>query len=247
MIRLRELRTWTALLALALSTLALRQAPTVLSFGLAEALAQPQDAVQRLERFVGAPIVGARARIDLLKLAPGADSAQRIDQISDLLAQRPLDSAAWLDLAAARLAAGDRYDSIAASLALSSLTGPNEADLMAGRAALALPLWDRLPRDLRRSAMTDLVGGWASLDEASRAALKAAMAFASGATRAEIRAALLLSGKPGAAIETALGLTPDPAPAPNGPVAGDLATGFAPPPSDPAPATGRFLRGLSDR
>ena len=211
MIRLRELRTWTALVALGLSALALRQAPTVLSFGLAEALAGPQDAVQRLERFVATPIVGARARIDLLKLAPRPDPAERVDEIAGLLAQRPLDSAAWLDLAAARLAAGDRYDAIAASLALSSLTGPNEADLMAGRAALALPLWARLPRDLRRSAMADLVGGWASLDEANRAALKAAMAFASGATRAEIRAALLLSGKPGAGIETALGLTPDPA------------------------------------
>ena len=210
MISLRELRVWTFLIVMALSAYVLRQASTVLSFGIAEALATPQSVEDRLQSFVAAPIVASLARRDLLRLAPAADATSQVEDLAEFLTQRPLASGAWLDLTAAKIAANAGLDEVAASLALSNVTGPNEAYLMAGRAAFGLPLWASLPPDSRRSVISDLVGGWAGIDDSSRVGLKAALARTDGKTREEVRAALLLVGKPAIAIEKALDLKPAP-------------------------------------
>ncbi len=211
MIRIRELRVWTALIVMGLSAYVLRQAWTLLSFGFAEALATPQNFEERLQRFVAAPIVASQARLNLLRFTQAADAATHVEDLTDFLTLRPLASGAWLDLAAAKFAASAGADEVAASLTLSNLTGPNEAYLMAARAVFGLPLWTSLPPDSRRSVLSDLVGGWGGVDESHRVGLKAALARAGGKTREEVRAALLLVGKPAIAIEKALDLKPAPA------------------------------------
>lgn len=210
MIRLRELRVWTALLVIGLSTIVLRLAATVLAFGCAETFARPQSVEDRLQSFVAVPIVASLARRDLLRLAPPADATTRVEDLSEFLTQRPLASGAWLDLSAAKIAANAGPDEVAASLALSNLTGPNEAYLMAARAAFALPLWASLPPDSRRSVIGDVVGGWLGINESNRVGLKAALERASGKTREEVRAALLLAGKRATEIEKVLDLKSPP-------------------------------------
>lgn len=210
MIRLSEIRVWTALIVSGLSSFTLWQGWTVASFGFAEAFATPETAEERLLNFVARPAVGHLAYRDLLQLTTSAYAASRADDLTIFLAGRPLASGAWLDLGAARLATQAGSEEVAQCLALSNLTGPNEAQLMAARVMFGLPMWASLPPEFRRSLTTDLVSSWAYIDGANRAGLKTIMEQAVGKTREEIRASLLLSGKSGVGIAKALDLKPAP-------------------------------------
>lgn len=67
---------------------------------------------------------------------------------------------------------------------------------------------EKLPPEARRSLIADLVGVWNEMDAAKRQELNALLTVASDQTRAEVLAALLLAGKPGAPLITGLDLTP---------------------------------------
>jgi hypothetical protein len=204
MMRLREIRFWTALVVAGLSLFAIAQGWNALRFGLAEALADSASAESRLQPFAGDDLVGDLADRDLLRLAPPASEQARIDVLGALLSQTPLNGGAWLDLAIARRAAGASMESVAAALALSAMTGPNEARFMVGRVAFALPFWSALPPDARRALIGDLVGGWSALSGDERARLSAILANAPDRSGEEARAALLLNGAAGAAIAAEL-------------------------------------------
>jgi hypothetical protein len=88
---------------------------------------------------------------------------------------------------------------------MSNLTGPNEGTLMAARAVLELPLWDRLPQRSRRFAAIDLAGGWESVLQQERVALREFMSRADDATRAGLLTELLRAAD-GPPVATALGL-----------------------------------------
>jgi hypothetical protein len=223
MMRLGEIRFWTALVVAGLSAFAIAQGWNALRFGLAEAFADSASAESALQPFAGDPLVGDLADRDRLRLAPPPAAQTRIDAEAALLGQTPLNGGAWLDLAIARRAAAAPMESVAAALALSAMTGPNEARFMAGRVAFALPFWSALPPDARRALIGDLVGGWRALDGPARGRLAAILAAAPDRSGEEVRAALLLSGAAGAAIAAALIATP-PAAAPN---AGAPSTGDA--------------------
>jgi hypothetical protein len=258
MIRVRHLRFWTALLIGTLCAYPLLRAIPLVTFGVGELLVDADTAAARLGGYVGSPSVGFLARPKLLALVEPEDSAQRAEDLTDLLSLTPISGANWLQLSVARYALGASPEKIASALALSNLTAPNEADVMAGRAVFGLPLWAALPPDSRRTLIVDLVGGWDSVDESGRAGLKAGLGIAPEKTRQEIRAALLLWGKAGAPIETALGLTPPPfakdealAPtsaksAPANTPPGILAPATLAPPTPLAPAIDSF-RGTSAR
>jgi hypothetical protein len=204
MIGLRSLRFWTTLVVVLLSLTAIDQGWTALRLGLAEWGAEAGDAEARFAPFVGDGLVGDLALRDSLRLAPPAATKAKIAAVSALLSRTPLNGGAWLDLAIARRAAGDKMESVAAALAMSTTTGPNEASLMAGRASFALPFWSALPLDARRALVADLVGGWQALDDEARQRLAAILAAAPDRAPEELRAALLLSGADGAAIAAAL-------------------------------------------
>jgi hypothetical protein len=228
MMRVRDIRFWTTLGVAALSLTAIAEGWTALNLGLAEASADAATAEARFTPFLGDGLVGDIAERDLLRLAPPAAAQARIDAVGALLSQTPLNAGAWLDLAIARRAAGLPMESVAAALAMSATTGPNEARFMAGRVAFALPFWSALPPGARKALIADLVaGGWQALDGEGRARLSAILSAAADRSGEEIRAALLLNGEPGAAIAAAL----LPAPAKAAPVEGApaaAANGVAP-------------------
>jgi hypothetical protein len=222
MIKLRDPRFWTVLVVVALALAALTNGLTVFRFGLAEALADASTAEARLRPFAGDPTLGAVAHRDMIVLAPPVDAKQRVADLTELLSQSPLSSGAWLDLAIARRAAGASTESVAAALALSATTGPNEAVFMAGRASFALPFWSALPPDARRSLIGDLVGAWGAVDGPGRARLAAILQNGADGTREGVRAALLLNGDAGALIASAL--LPPPKPEMQGPEMGSPST-----------------------
>jgi hypothetical protein len=208
MIAIREARVWTVLLVAGLCLVAISAAWPTVRFGLAEQIADPRAAQARLQPLISEPPVGALAQQAALDLALPAPASERRAALQRLLEATPLASGAWLDLAAERERSGLPMRQVASALALSSLTGPNEARIMAGRAAFGLRLWGQLPPDLRRGLIGDLVGGWGDVDDARREELGAVLALAPDQARSEILSALLLAGPPGAPIIAALDLAP---------------------------------------
>lgn len=197
MIRIREVRFWTAFVVMALSGLAIGQGATALSLALAERSADAASAPTKLAPFGGDNLVGDLATLEILKLAPPLSSADAATILRQLLSQTPLSSGAWLDLAIAQRAAGASTESVVAALEMSATTGPNELLLMEGRADFALPFWRGLPPDVQRSVIADLVGAWAGID---RTSLEDMLRNAPEGTREGVRAALLLNGGDGATI-----------------------------------------------
>lgn len=209
MIRVRDIRFATSLLVLSLAGAAALIGLTAARFGIAQVRADGDSAASHLKNFVGqAPISGA-ARRDLLAFAAPDDAVRRAEDIAALLAEEPLSGAAWLDLAAARQASRQAVEQVAAALVLSNLTAPREAHVMAARAAFGLSLWEDLPPNLRRTLVSDLIGGWGEVDVGARRALAAGLAIKGDATREQVRSALLLAGKPAAGLIEALGLAPE--------------------------------------
>ena len=222
MIRFRDPRFWTSLVVIALAATALVNGVTVFRFALAEALTDASSAETRLRPFSNDATLGAIAHRDLIVVAPPADPRRQVADLADLLSDAPLSSGSWLDLAIARRAAGASTESVAAALAMSATTGPNEAVLMAGRASFALPFWSALPPDARRSLIGDLIGAWTVIDGAGRGRLAAILQNAPDGSGEEVRAGLLLNGDAGAQIASVL-LPPPPKPEPQGPEPGSSA------------------------
>lgn len=209
MINIREPRFWTALLMIGLSVMTISLALPNLRFALAAQCANPQTAIERLQPSTIDPPMAPLAWRLMLVLAPPKSPAGRVDALQALLGLTPMAGGAWLDLAVARQQAGRPMQEVASALALSALTGPNEARFMAGRAVFGLPLWEGLPPDVRRGLIGDLVAGWSEVDDNGRSDLDAILTVASDQTRAELFAALLLAGRPAEPIIKALDLVPE--------------------------------------
>ena len=120
--------------------------------------------------------------------------------------------------------------SVANAFAMSALTGPNEAYVMAHRALFGLELWDKWPPEVRRGLIGDLLDGWIEFSEADRRELDANLTVAPDQSRNEILASLLLAGKQAEPIIAALDLAPPKEAAPANPPPG--AAVDAPPSSD---------------
>jgi len=206
MIRVRELRFWTALLVMALAAFTIARSLSLLAYGVKELGLEPANVRERLGPFVDDPALGFLARRKTLELDRSDDAPARAASLEALLGLTPLSGDAWLELARVRLGAGYGLEKVASALAMSNVAAPNEAHVMAARAAFGLPLWRLLPPEERRSLIADLIGGWQFVGEAQRQALRAVFLTASEATRDEARAALGLAGREAAPMASALGL-----------------------------------------
>lgn len=164
------------------------------------------DAVeQRLRQLAQKPGVGSLALTRIIRGEHENDLSKRIEDVSALASATPLASVVWLDLAYYRKL--DKFPQrAAAALAMSIITGPNEAYLAGTRAQFALSMWSELPPDLRRSTIKDLAEGWPFLPDKQRLELKEALAGRSATARMELGAALLLLGSAGAEIANTLAL-----------------------------------------
>ncbi len=206
MINFYEFRFWTSFLVIGVCLFAISLAVPTLRYGLAGLSVDANSAHARLTPLTDDPVVGAFVRGDLAMIAPATNAISQIDNLVSLVADTPMAGGAWLDLAIARLHAGAEMEQVSKALALSTLTAPNEGRLMAGRASFAIPEWSRLPPDIQRTLIADLVGGWDEMDGVQRTDLDAELTVASALTRQQVRAALLLAGKAGSPIADALGL-----------------------------------------
>lgn len=207
MIRASDIRVWSALAVIGLSFFVVRQAVNVAAFGWNVTLIDDDNTRDRMAPFSDAPLVGFLARRLLLQSAPANEPSEHTVEVVDFLTRAPLSSEGWLDFARAKFRVENAPAKVAAALALSNLTGPNEGWIAARRVAFALPLWPALPPDSRRGLAADLTGpGFDNLEAPQRFALNVALRTALPKTREEIRATLLLAGKKGEAIAKALGL-----------------------------------------
>jgi len=211
MMRVREPRFWTALVVMGLSVFTIARSITLLRFGLEELVVDRSSPAAVLTPFEADPAIGYLARRDALALDRGENAKEKAAAASALLTATPLSGAVWLDLARARLGAGEGMAKVAGALVMSDLTVPNEARVMAARAVFGLPLWALSTPEARKSLVADLVGGWDETTVAERQALRAVFRAARAERREAVRARLLLLGKEAAPIAGALGLEPPPA------------------------------------
>jgi len=122
----------------------------------------------------------------------------RLDLLADYLAHVPLSSQRWLDLAVVRNASGMPAGRIAEALAMSALTGPNEANVILRRAAFALSIWEKLDPETRGRAASDLAVIIPPLDPGG---IKLALAIKTDKMRSEVRDTLVAHGVPATVIK----------------------------------------------
>ena len=139
---------------------------------------------------------------NLMRLAiDPADPSQfqkRSELLTAYLAIVPLSSQRWLELAVMRNALGLPGVKIAEALAMSSLTGPNEAHVILRRAAFALSIWEKLDPDTRGRAANDLAVIAPPLDPGG---IKLALAIKTDKVRTEVRDTLVAHGVPAAVVQ----------------------------------------------
>ncbi|MBP0581187.1 hypothetical protein J8I29_17805 [Labrys sp. LIt4] len=174
----RLARIGTAVLCMAVAGFAVWRSVPVLGFALAEREAGESGDITPLRPFAAILETGALAEASLQSAIAQGQSSDTIKADIRLLTRRPLSSSAWLDLAAARLAAGEGMVEVVKALRMSALTGPNESVLMASRALFALPLWTALPGDLRRRTAQDIAGGWERLETSDKLVMRLTLSTA---------------------------------------------------------------------
>jgi hypothetical protein len=128
--------------------------------------------------------------------------------LSAILSIKPLSSGDWLALSKAELMTRQPIENVFGSLELSMLTGPNEGYVMGERAVFAIPLWERLPADLKRHAATDVAAMMLRRTPAegeTLAKIRAVLAGQPDRVRNEVREAVVASGVSPEAIEKGLG------------------------------------------
>jgi hypothetical protein len=212
MLPLHEPRFWTGLIVVGVALFTISRGVDVAGFALADSSADQASMATRLAPWTTTPAVAALALSRLVRDAPGDANARR-RWAADLLSRAPLDANAWVLLASLRFTTGEPAEKGVTALAMSTLTGPNEGWIMARRGVLALPLWQVLPPDSRRGAMSDLVAGGYYASQIEWTALRATLSLQTPSLREDMRAALLAAG--GARFAEALGLDAPPTPARN--------------------------------
>lgn len=201
MIRVRSLRFFTILAILGLCAPTVGVGWTLAKYATAAGTADPRSVETGLAPYLDdVGTWNGLARRELLRARTASPPKKAEAEVVALLSATPMNGGAWLDLAIARRAAGESTEDVAAALAMSSVTAPNEASFMAGRAAFALVFWDALPPDARRSLIADLIGGWGEIDGNTRAKLVSVLKVEPDNAGVEVQAALLTNGDAGAAL-----------------------------------------------
>lgn len=157
------------------------------------------------------PGLGSVALAAELRRAVAAGQAPSTESLEALLARAPLAGELWLDLAAARLAAGRPFAQVESALAMAHLSAPREARELLRRASFGLAHWQAFDPATRARLAADLAQGFAYASGPERAALAALAATALPDERADLAARLSARGEEAAEILRALGLD---APAP---------------------------------
>jgi hypothetical protein len=117
---------------------------------------------------------------------------KRRDELTEMLAVRPLSSFYWLQLAVARVDTHEALEKVIGALELSAVTGPNEGFMITDRGMFGIWQWEALPAEVRGRAIKDLVA--TQISDAKLAWLKRMLADKPEKVREEIRLALQAQG-----------------------------------------------------
>jgi hypothetical protein len=202
-----DTRLWTAIVVITICGLALTQGFSVLHFSVALANVDPAETrAKTMGAWTSVPGVASTARktelADTFDPADWKASNQRRDQLSALLAIKPLSSTDWLAFSGMQLTTAQPRPQILGSLLLSWVTGPNEGYVMAERGVFGLTLWDILSPDLRARVTADV----AKAEIGESAKFRAVLSAKPEAVKIEVRNALLASGLSPKEVERRIGM-----------------------------------------
>jgi len=199
----RLVRLATAVAVIGLAAFTAWRGADIVGFSLAvSAAATPTARAEAARPWTTTPGLAALALRDaLVDVSDASDLAAvraREETLTALLAVQPLAPTDWLSLAGARLVARDGYDKVLDALAMSSLTGPNEGNLMLARGTFGLVQWEILPADARRRVIADLAGAilQTTVRDGEIAPAKSVLSVKSAETRREIADLLGTEGMP---------------------------------------------------
>jgi hypothetical protein len=159
--RVREIRFLTALVVIGLCLFAIARGWEIGRFRIAEAsLRTDGNPRELLGQWAGVSGIASSALEASLPGAPDPgdrQAAQRqLGQLTEILSSRPLSSTHWLSLSGTRFVVGQPTSKVIGALILSSMTGPNEGQIMLQRGAFELSLWELLPPELQKRASVDI-------------------------------------------------------------------------------------------
>jgi hypothetical protein len=202
-----DTRFWTVIVVITLCGLALTQGFSVSRFSVALANVDPTERrAKSMGAWTGVPGVSSTAlETELADTFDPSDwkaSNQRRDQLTALLAIKPLSSTDWLAFSGMQLTTAQPRPLILGSLLLSWVTGPNEGYVMAERGVFGLTLWEVLSPELRARVTADVAK--AEIGESGK--FRAVLSTKSEEVKNEIRNALLRSGLSPEEIERRAGL-----------------------------------------
>jgi len=146
---------------------------------------------------------------DKINIADQEAANQQREALSAILSIKPLSSRDWLSLSGVQLVTDQPMDDVLESLKLSTLTGPNEADVMVERGIYGVSLWASLSPDLKNRVANDLLpvlSPRTPAEGAEAGKLRALVSAQPQRVRRELREALLATGLSPSEIERGLGL-----------------------------------------
>ena len=190
--RARFVRFLTALAVVGLCALAVSRGWDIVRFSMADAGLQ----AEAVRPWVAVSGLSFSAQESLLtdEADPGDEkrAQKRRNELTDILAVRPLSSEYWLALSEMRLVTLEPSNKVVEAFELSTLTGANEDYMMARRGVFGVSHWEVLPAEVRMRAATDLVAG--PLSDRTVAKLRTALSGKTETVRQEIRTALEAEG-----------------------------------------------------
>jgi hypothetical protein len=160
---MRDFRIPTAIVVLGLCAFAVSRGWSIILFSTAKAdLTSSRDSAQVLLPWTKTPgLAVAALEASATPVAGPGDqqgALKRIDELTAILSLRPMSSANWLSLASMRLVTGQALDNVLLTLAMSSITGPNESAIMFQRGIFGLLEWEMLPANFRKRTIAELAG-----------------------------------------------------------------------------------------
>src|SRR5438045_3584019 len=155
------MRITTSLVIIGMCIFAAPRGWSTADFAIARAGLSSKDEQQvgPVRAWIGAPgLTAAAMRASFTEMTDAADldgAHKRADELTALLAVRPLSSADWLSLAEMRLVAGQAQTDVLAALRMSHIAGPNEGSIMWQRGIFGLLIWELLPPDALKQAINE--------------------------------------------------------------------------------------------
>jgi hypothetical protein len=199
-----DIRFWTAIVMIGICGFCVARGWSILHFSIA-VIDSSEMRADTAEVWTAVPgVASAALQTELKEKIDPSDwkaSNKRRDELSALLAMKPLSSVDWLSLSRINLVTAQPRAQILETLMLSWVTGPNEGYVMAERGIFGLSLWEVLSPDLRSRAALDL-----AKDEITDSVkIRAVLSTKPEGVQNEIRTALLAAGLAPKEVERRLG------------------------------------------